>query len=522
MITFHQITKASDIVLLSDYYVLDMRTTGPNPAVNAITAVAMLQVEGDIIIQEADVRITPDAESNTESETGYYQIGQVAESMARLLLDQTVVSEPQTLKFLKVLLEQNGYDGELYFVPVSMLTKQLFSSVSSETDSIQDLARQLDIPERDNAGLLRTAYFEHELFRKCRIALGANPASEPVQYSEEEKQNGDAPRRQHRISNQALKQWAKSVWSVSPWVIVATAFLVGLFIIISIPRRQDESVDRNTAPVNYLVLSWDETGKYGTKPRSSRDDAAIQFRVPYGVYNVLNNNSIPVELNILTDNEENTSESDESEQNSTEDNTPAAVELSATSGRGGAQEDDEEATRQTHVTMRPNSTRQITIDTDQYLTLSENANNLILFYVSEVPEVRESDTTGQDDSNGSRIVYAYIKGTEVRFRKSPSLEGAIIDVLQNGQQVQVLGVTGEWTHVSVQNDKGYIFSQYLTSEDPQAVAFAAKKAEEETAAQAAAQEAEAAIAATAESSVPDSVMPIDLQPADTVSVSPSD
>ena len=76
------------------------------------------------------------------------------------------------------------------------------------------------------------------------------------------------------------------------------------------------------------------------------------------------------------------------------------------------------------------------------------------------------------------MVYAYVKGTEVRFRKAPSLEGAIIDSMQNGQQVQVLGVTGEWTHVAVQNEKGYIFSQFLTNEDPAAAAYEAKKAEE--------------------------------------------
>ncbi len=97
---------------------------------------------------------------------------------------------------------------------------------------------------------------------------------------------------------------------------------------------------------------------------------------------------------------------------------------------------------------------------------------MILFYLSEVPEEKESDTTGSDVSSG-RVVYAYVKGTEVRFRKAPSLEGQIIDALNNGQQVQVLGVTGEWTHVSVQNQKGYIFSQFLTDEDPQALNLAA-------------------------------------------------
>ena len=44
MITYKQITKASAIAALSDYYVLDVRTTGPNPAVNAISSVSMLQI----------------------------------------------------------------------------------------------------------------------------------------------------------------------------------------------------------------------------------------------------------------------------------------------------------------------------------------------------------------------------------------------------------------------------------------------------------------------------------------------
>ena len=154
-----------------------------------------------------------------------------------------------------------------------------------------------------------------------------------------------------------------------------------------------------------------------------------------------------------------------------------AAELSSSAAVGPAEAEEEED-GPIKITMRPNSKRTITIDTDQYVTLSENANDLILFYVSEVPEEKESDVTGRDGGDSSRVVYAYVKGTEVRFRKSPSLEGAIIDTMQNGQQVQVLGVTGEWTHVAVQNEKGYIFSQFLTSEDPTAAAFEAKKAEE--------------------------------------------
>jgi len=57
MITYKQITKASDIASLSDYYVLDVRTTGPNPSLNAISSVSMLQIEDDLVMQEAVVRI---------------------------------------------------------------------------------------------------------------------------------------------------------------------------------------------------------------------------------------------------------------------------------------------------------------------------------------------------------------------------------------------------------------------------------------------------------------------------------
>jgi hypothetical protein len=143
------------------------------------------------------------------------------------------------------------------------------------------------------------------------------------------------------------------------------------------------------------------------------------------------------------------------------------------------EEDDETHAANGRVILRPNSDRQITIDEGQYLTLSENATDLILFYVSEVPEEPESDTTGQV-AHGQSVIYAYVKGTEVRFRRAPSLEGQIIDSLNNGQQVQVLAISGEWTHVQVQDQKGYIFSQYLTTEDPNQKYMDSKNAESAT------------------------------------------
>ena len=490
MITYKQITKASAIASLSDYYVLDIRTTGPNPAVNAISSVSMLQVEDDLVIQEAVVRIASESDAGAATESGYYQAEQVAESMSRILIDQVVVAEPPALQFLRALLERFGHEGEIRFVPIGLLVKTMFPEVSS--DSIQDLARQLEIPERSNTGLLRTAYFEHTLLRKCRTELGVSLPDEPEPEADTAASASTSKRR--RISSKTLKRWAKNVWSVSPWVVVGVAFLLVLFVVIHLPRKENTEVDRNKPTVNYLVLSWDETGKYGTRTRAHNDEEpVVEFRVPYGVYDVLNNNSIPVELTITTDKKAaatsspSPSPSSESSPEASSDSSPdsaladstaevVAAELSSSASVSPADVDEEEGP--VKITMRPNSKRTITIDTDQYLTLSENANDLILFYVSEVPEEKESDVTGHDNGDSSRVVYAYVKGTEVRFRKSPSLEGAIIDSMQNGQQVQVLGVTGEWTHVAVQNEKGYIFSQFLTSEDPQAAAYEAQKAEE--------------------------------------------
>ena len=201
------------------------------------------------------------------------------------------------------------------------------------------------------------------------------------------------------------------------------------------------SVDREKAPNSYLVLSWNDTGKYGTQPKDK--DAPIEFRIPYGVYNVLNNNSIPVELSIVSEDEPSAS----------------AKTLSASDS------DEEKETKDSTVIIRPSMSREVILDVGQYLTISEDAKELIFFYVSEVPEELPSDTTGHAGASQA-VVYAYVNGTEVRFRSAPSLDGHIIDTMKNGQQVQVLGITGEWTHVSVQDHKGYIFSQFLSSEDP--------------------------------------------------------
>ena len=463
MITFSQITHADEIISLSDYYVVSIFPKGTALSFSKdISSIGMLQVINHQIVREALVFIT-DSTPSLGTEANYTTHEDVAASLARLLLDSTIIAEPADLPVLKMLLEEHGFSGTIRFLPVEKLASSLFQDLKS--GSIQDIAIQLHIPDPDVESEMQTVSLLNSVLRRCQISLGADlPVSDrPLDSAEsDEESSREKPRKRtrKRISNRTLRRWSDALWSISPWLLIVIAALVVFFVFLLVPHGKEEKVDRNTPPINYLVLSWDKTGKYGTQSKNKNNaDAPIEFRIPYGVYNILNNNSIPVEVYVVTEGQENIS--------SSADAGGEAVELSSSQNEDTQADDAEEDTGITKITMRPNSNRQITVDTDQYVTLSEDAKELIFFYLSEVPEIQESDTTGNDYGSHA-VVYAYVKGTEVRFRKSPSLEGQIIDALNNGQQVQVLGVTGEWTHVSVQDQKGYIFSQFLSSEDPSA------------------------------------------------------
>ncbi len=260
-----------------------------------------------------------------------------------------------------------------------------------------------------------------------------------------------------RYTDRQLQNAARKIWAISPWTVLAVFVFLFIAAAVLIPKDTTSPTDRTKAPNSYLVLSWDENGRYGTK---SRLTDTVEFRIPYGVYNVLNNNSIPVEVTVI----------DEGTVLIAQDikNADSDEPISVTADNLSVGSDDTETEKRkqhiTEITIRPNTSREITVDEDQYMTLSEDANELIFFYLHEVPEETSDITTGQVNQTQA-IVYAYVKGTDVRFRSSPSLEGHIINTLQNGQQVQVLGITGEWTHVKVQDQNGYIFSQYISSEE---------------------------------------------------------
>ncbi len=475
MIRFSRITRSEEMIALSDYYILSLPVT--NSEENALaspSALALLRVEETEITQETAFLLGE--QGNSDSDRNTWSPEQAVSGLLRLLPGTAVLAEAETLRELQKLLASCDSDGEIRYLPVTLLAAALYPELRGMNTDTMAESLQIAVAEEDE--LLRPLYVEKAIFEHCVEALGGDAPAKEEPASDEQadqkvEQEPKAGSRKRLVSSRKLNQISTSIWSVSPWFVVVLAAVIVLVVFLLLPRKDETKIDRETAPVNYIVLSWNETGKYGTQPKTRGGaEEAIQFRLPYGVYNVLNNNSIPVELNILSD--------DDKTGDVPGSGTDSAQAQELSSSDSEVPEDEEEGAARSRVVIRPNSSRQISIDTDQYLTLSEDATNLIFFYLSEIPEETESDSAGSYGS-GQQVLYAYVKGTEVRFRKAPSLEGQVIDTLNNGQQVQVLAVTGEWTHVSVKDQKGYIFSQYLSSEDPDAAKAESEQTEESTA-----------------------------------------
>ena len=395
MITFSQITASEEIASLEDYFVLDVETDGSDPVSNPVQSVAMLQISELLIVNEASVRIS--------DSDGGVSARQIAGSLARLLFDSVLIAEPETVVALRVLLERYDLSAEIRFIPLTRLVSACFPGL--EDYSYEALASRfsLIVPDADHD--LLHPLLADAIFRQCRAVLVTDEDTASVSVPDEtdtgsgkhtgspgsavrkhklsgrkhsagavqtdvtavsEKAAGRPKKKRRRFTDKELKRMEERIWTISPWSLLLVGLILLILVAVMLPRGEDNSVvDLEKAPNSYLVLSWNETGKYGTQPRDK--DAPIEFRIPYGVYNVLNNNSIPVEVTI----------------------TDEAVlrELAAKQKKSSEGEEDEEVTGVSSVTIRPSTQREIIIDTDQHLTLSEDASKLIFFYVSEVPEV---------------------------------------------------------------------------------------------------------------------------------------
>ncbi len=302
MISYSQITNAEDIISISDYFVLQLsenvRDSSPD-----VYSIAMLQVRGSGTVQEANVCYCfADPDTLPADLSPISSAEQIAESLSRLLIEQVVVSDPPSLQLLRSLLDHYGCEGTIYFLPISKLVLSLFPELTP--GELPELADQLGI-QSNHEEELNVPYLINGLFSECCSALGKEPPNESDSKDTRRKNTGGrkktaAPKK--RISNKTLKRWSDAIWSGSLFYLILIAAVAAVFVVFSIPHTKESEIDRNTAPVNYLVLSWDQTGKYGTQPRARAGETPpIEFRIPYGVYNVLNNNSIPVELVVATD-----------------------------------------------------------------------------------------------------------------------------------------------------------------------------------------------------------------------------
>ena len=81
---------------------------------------------------------------------------------------------------------------------------------------------------------------------------------------------------------------------------------------------------------------------------------------------------------------------------------------------------------------------------------------------------------GSDSNNGGgsesteqpEATTAYIRGTTVRFRSSPSTSSDILGEYNTGKEISVTGSSGDWTACVIDGKSGYVYSQYVTTAKP--------------------------------------------------------
>ena len=82
----------------------------------------------------------------------------------------------------------------------------------------------------------------------------------------------------------------------------------------------------------------------------------------------------------------------------------------------------------------------------------------------------EMDETVQTGASGtaSEGVPGTVTLDGVNFRSGPSMTAEVIATFAAGTPVTILGESGDWTTVSVNGQRGYIFSQYVSKNDASA------------------------------------------------------
>ena len=530
MITYYEMNAPQEIAALRSYLVLALQTTGPDPSRDRIFQLGMLRVEDGEIVNRNSTLINPGVpvpEELTEltgirdeDVSGGLRYSQMAASLARLLPGSVVVADEEALGFVRGMLEEDGHDGSFAFVDVRMLAASLLSGLNSEDP--EEIASALGAQVEEAPGILHAAALRCAILQACQALLEARasgegtppeadaaPAGEPAAASEEappsvkkkqrrfpplsRKKRSAPPKRRRRrelfadvwdLSTEDFIGYGAAIvsvvaaliffpsWASLLFLLAALVFLpfrplrrflrrfrldgwkllalgAALFVLASLlkPHTPGAGKPRTTTdgPPSFIILTWNEEGEYGqpwtTLNDEGEEESYIAFHLPIGVYRVLNNNAASAKVTVC----------DDVPQEKSEDIQDLLLEESSRT-----------------VTVLASKSKEITLDEGQHLRLSENADNVIFQYLGEIPEEVVNEKTEQEDPNATAIT-AWVNGTEVRMRKSASVSAFIMATFDTGKEVKVTGTTGDWTAVTVDNQKGYIYSRYITYEKPAGV-----------------------------------------------------
>lgn len=528
MVTCTEITSLKTIRQIRDYLLLDLETTGPSPEADRAVEIGMIRVEDDRIVNRARTFINPErpvpeavrqlvgvTEADTASALSYAQI---APSIAQLLLDGVVAADPGDLDFVLAMLDEAGFAGEIRFIDVCAMAEPLLPSLPDH--DLQTLAAHFGIEPEDARRVLMNCELRYQVLQACKELSGppasraqAQKKSAPKKSAARKGASAAAPGRRRKakpkreplstaetfFTTAAVLSFFAALlcmpylsgvlfvlaavvlcplravrrylgrWGVQTWMYVAlgAVLFVTAFLLRPSPadrQRQDDSGDR---PPAYIVLSADDPGSYGsevTLDTGSGAETYIAFRLPRGVYRVLNNNPDAATVSVR------------------DDDPRSAEEL----------DDDPVAQSNRTVTVLGSKSQVITVDTSQHVKLSENAKNVIFQYLDEVPEEEEKELNQAGLVEREPDLVAYVVGKDVRLRRSPSVGAFIMTTYDTGKQVIVTDVVGEWTAVTVDHRDGYIYSKYLSYTDPLAAEEPAEIEVSEETAQAVAEAVNAA------------------------------
>lgn len=505
MITFAEITSSKTLRRIKNYLLLDLETTGPDPELDSIIELGMVRVTDGEIVNRAKTLVNPETAIPPEATalTGITDADvaaaptyvQMAASLSDLLIGEVVVAEKAHMGFVRTLLEESEYSGEIRTVDLRRFAEELLPELPD--DELDTLAAYYDLSCDEPSRVLRHSVLRYEILQNFKKAWDEAAEKQAAGKSGGRRffaGVGTRPQDKHR----AVKTKPLTTLEIAESVAAVVCLLGSLFLIPSVsflllllaaaalcpfrPLRmklrrrgvqnwmyaavgavlvvaalllrpvdaESKQKDTKTTPPPYIILSWNDPGVYGeevvTDPDADPPESVIVFRIPAGNYRVLNNNSNAATITVQSDDPE-------AEELVYEEPDNEFEEAIVTQRNGS-------------YTILGNKSQTITVEADQYVTLSENAEKVIFQYLSEIPEVvEELDETGEPiEKEPDKI--AYVNGKEVRMRRSPSVDAYIMTTYDTGKEVVVLGVTGDWTQVKVDNRQGYIYSKYLSDTNP--------------------------------------------------------